>query len=130
MSYSEDNKIVNSFKYGEENYIDEIGNLNDGNDYTANERNYYDLYIPDSISKKANESNGVLLWIHGGAWIKGDKSGMKDLCEMYAEQGYITASMGYTLLNGQYEEANIYRIMDEITACIKAIKEKVKEKKN
>jgi len=127
LTYYDDNgKIENSFKKGGENYDEEIGEINEGNNYPANERNNYDLYIPDSALKKVNESNGLILWIHGGAWIEGDKTKMEQLCEMYAEQGYITANMEYTLLNGQYKEANIYRIMDEITACIKSIKEKLK----
>ena len=39
--------------------------------------------------------------------------------------GYITATMGYTVLSGQYEQYNIYRILDEITACIESIKEEL-----
>ncbi len=47
---------------------------------------------------------------------------MELYCNLFSEQGYISANMEYTLLKGQYPESNIYRIMDEITACIKAIK--------
>ena len=38
---------------------------------------------------------------------------------------YITSTMGYTLLSGDYEHYNIYRILDEITACIESIKEEL-----
>ena len=41
------------------------------------------------------------------------------LCTRYAKMGYITATMGYTLLSGNYPHYNIYRILDEITACIR-----------
>ena len=53
FSYSINNKIENSFKEGGENYIKEIGNLNNGEDYPANERNYYYyLYISICFMKK------------------------------------------------------------------------------
>ena len=122
LPYDVEGKIENTFKQDGENFVEDIGNLNNGTDYEKNERNIYDLYIPDSAMQKLNETNGIILWIHGGAWTGGDKSNVADLCKMYAEQGYITATVGYTILNGQYKEFNIYRILDEITACIKAIK--------
>ena len=43
----------------------------------------------------------------------------------YAKMGYITATMGYTVLSGEYPEFNIYRILDEITACIQNIKKQL-----
>ena len=39
--------------------------------------------------------------------------------------GYITAKMGYTVLSGEYPEYNIYRILDEITACTENIIEQL-----
>jgi hypothetical protein len=35
--------------------------------------------------------------------------------------GYITATLGYTLLNGNYKNYNVFRQLDEITACIQSI---------
>ena len=42
--------------------------------------------------------------------------------------GYITETMSYTFLNGNYKDYNIYRNMDEITACIQSIEEQLKDK--
>ena len=128
LSYAVDDKIENSFKTNGENYIEDIGNLNNGEDYPANERNIFDLYIPDSAQKNSNKANLLMVWLHGGNWTNGDKSEMEKICEMYAEQGYITANVEYTILNEKYKPFNIYRILDEITAAIKAIKNALIEK--
>lgn len=54
--------------------------------------------------------------------MAGDKEGFDMYCKIFAQQGYITATMGYTLLKEPYKDFNIYRLLDEISACIKAIK--------
>lgn len=43
----------------------------------------------------------------------------------YGQMGYITANMEYTLLALNSPETNIFRIVDEITACISNIKEQL-----
>ena len=126
ISYSENDKIYNSFKLNEINYKEEIGNVNNGKDYTKNERNIYDLYIPYSSLSKKDDYNGIMLFIHGGAWINNYKEEVEAFCSRYSKLGFITATVEYTLLSGEYEEYNIYRIIDEITACIKSIKKELK----
>ena len=125
IPYFKDDKISNTFKKGGDNYNNgTIGEINNGKDYDKNERNYYDLYIPYSSTKKKNKYNGIILFIHGGSWKYGDKSQMNFICSRYAKMGYITATMGYTLLD-KYKDSNIFRILDEITSCIKSIKEEL-----
>ena len=126
ISYAENNLITNSYKIGGSNYKEEIGNLNNGNDYQKNERNVYDLYIPYSSLKRKNKHNGIILMIHGGSWIEGKKEDVEAFASRYAKQGYITATIGYTVLSDEYTEYNIFRIMDEITGCIKSIKKELK----
>ena len=98
ISYAKDNKIKNTFKVNCENYIEIIGNLNDGRDYLKNERNYYNLFIPYISLKRKDKFNGIILFIHGGAWLIGEKENVEYLCIRYAKYGYITAEMSYTLL--------------------------------
>ena len=50
---------------------------------------------------------------------------MDYLAKRYAKQGYITATMSYTLLIENFTDYNIFKIMDEITACIQNIKEQL-----
>ena len=125
ISYAQNDLIPNSFKEGGENYKDEIGNVNEGKDYHKNERNVYDLYIPYSSLKRKNNHNGIILMIHGGSWIEGKKEDVESFASRYAKQGYITATIGYTVLSDPYTEYNIFRILDEITACLKSIKEEL-----
>ena len=104
LSYSQNGKIINSFKETGPNYNKSMGIINEGRDYDENERNIYDLYIPYYATKRNNEYNGIILFIHGGSWIGGEKEGMDAFCKIYAQMGYITATMGYTLLNGKYKK--------------------------
>ena len=120
--------IINSFKEGSENYNELLGNINNGNDYKKTDRNVYDLYIPYTATKRKEKYNKILLLVHGGGWIRGNKEEMNDLCEMYVEMDFIVVSIEYTLLNEEFsEEYNVYKILDEITTAMKSIKNELKK---
>lgn len=127
LPYFKNNIIINSFKKNGENFNEEIGDINDGKDYQKNDRNYYDLFIPYSSLKKKSKYNGIMLFIHGGGWTGGKKEFMLHLCARYTKLGYITATMNYSYLNKNYKEYSIFRILDEITACINDIKNQLIE---
>lgn len=59
--------------------------------YGTAERNVFDLYIP--FHKEKHDSVGVMLFIHGGAWMGGEKEDMSYACRRYTKQGYITATI-------------------------------------
>lgn len=127
LLYGKNDKIINSFKKDGDNYNETIGEINNGEDYPVNERNKYTMYIPYSSLSKTNKYNGILLLIHGGSWIEGVKEDIEFLSSRYAKMGYITATMGYTVLSGEYPNYNIYRILDEITTCIENIKDQLEK---
>ena len=122
LAYDVNGIIENTFKKNGDNYNESMGEINNGTDYKKNDRNIYDLYIPQYALDRKNETNGIILWIHGGAWIEGTKDGMDIFCKLYSQQGYISATVGYTLLNSKDKVFNIFKMLDEITSCIKAIK--------
>ena len=122
ISTSENKTIKNSFKEGGENYKKEIGNLNNGKDYTENERDNFDLCIPKSLLLNKSNYNTIFLSIHGGGWMGGNKMDVLELCNSGTYKNFILASMSYTLLRGQYKEYNIFRILDEITAVLRTLK--------
>ncbi len=128
IPYFKDDKIINSFKKDGKNYNETIGEINSGKDYQKNERNYYDLYIPYSTTLRKDKINKIILFIHGGAWIQGSKNDVSYFSSRYAKMGFITATLGYTLLLEKYKEYSIFRILDEITSCIENIKEQLKNK--
>ena len=55
-----------------------------------------DLYQPtgDTIAKRP-----VLIWIHGGGFIQGDKASGSTPATYFAKRGYVTASINYRLLS-------------------------------
>ena len=128
LTYDVNGKIENSFKKGGDNYNEDIGNLNNGLDYEKNDRNIYDLYFPENAEKIKQDIKGVVLWIHGGSWIEGDLKQVDLLCQFTTGLGYISATVGYTILNESYEVFNIFKILDEVTACIKAIKKELENR--
>lgn len=54
--------------------------------------NSYDLYLP----KDTKESVPVLIWVHGGGYIGGDKSGMKEFATKLSSDAHVAiVSMNY-----------------------------------
>lgn len=80
----------------------------------------YDLYIPADADPA--KSQAVMLFIHGGSWTSGTRKDMDYAAKRYAKAGYITASMEYSLFQSDYTGTTIPAILDEITACLEAIK--------
>ena len=128
LSYADNNTILNSFKEGGSNYNENLGNINHGLDYTKSRFNSYNLYIPDSALNQKDKFNKIILLIHPGAWLGHNKEKLIPFCLYYAKMGYISATTGYTLLNQNDTDYNIFRILDEITATIINMKKKLIQK--
>lgn len=56
-----------------------------------------DVYTPicDDINHVSRKP--LLLLIHGGAFLAGDKNEMTNLCKQFAKRGYVTATINYRL---------------------------------
>ena len=122
LSYVDGDTITNSFKNGATNYKEDIGIINEGNDYTKTDLNIYTLYIPKEALNKKDKHNGIFLFIHGANERKED---IEHYCKRYAKYGYITATMDHNELYRGSPSSNIFRIMDEINSCITSIKNKL-----
>lgn len=89
--------------------------------YGSHERQTLNLYLPKEHSGTA----GLILAIHGGGWIGGDKSYQdKDLdyyCKYY---GYATASINYHFISDEFYCDDI---MSDITLSLEKIKEVASE---
>ena len=121
IGYAQNDTVINTYKTGGVNHVEY--NVNGGEDYTANRsKNNYDLYVPNSASK--TDKHVVILFIHGGAWISGFKTDVNPYVYEFANKGYITATVKYTLLKRTMDDTSlsIFRNLDEIDACIKSIK--------
>lgn len=89
--------------------------------YGSNERQVLDLNIP-----KDNDGEiGLVLFIHGGAWIMGDKESYKGGVKATAETyGFAGAAINYRYIS---ETVSIHDILDDIDLALKCIKQKGEE---
>ena len=126
--FNDKNEIENTFKDGGKHYDVSFGNVNQGKDYIKSDLNSYNLYIPKSAMNKKDKYNKIILWLHPGAWIGLNKEMLIPICESFSKSfGYISATVGYTkLLEKSTEHKSIFRIIDEITASINHMKNKLK----
>lgn len=76
-----------------EGYEQQIAGIKVEKDRTypsRHKKNQYDLYLP-----KGNEPAPLILWVHGGAFVAGDKYGLEIWGSLLASQGYAVAAMNY-----------------------------------
>ncbi|REE08313.1 acetyl esterase/lipase [Winogradskyella pacifica] len=52
-----------------------------------------DLYYP----AEANQNLPLIVWVHGGGWVSGDKQQSSNYYKILANRGYIVASIDYTI---------------------------------
>ena len=126
ICYAQDGKIPNTYKT--DGIHENKYNPNGGQDYDGDQTsNNYDLYVPDSTPR--NDKHVVILFIHGGAWVSGFKTDVNPYVYEFANKGYVTATIKYTLLNRAMDDPtlSIFRDLDEIDACISSIKSVLSE---
>lgn len=70
---------------------------------SGNPFQYMDIYIPD---KPKSLPMPVIVWIHGGAWVAGDKN--HPPAQFILERGYAVASLNYRLSNAALFPAQIH----------------------
>jgi acetyl esterase/lipase len=63
----------------------------------GHERNKLDLYLPEKIDSGGKKSNKLplIIWVHGGAWMGGDKRGCPAV--RFVQYSYAAASVNYRL---------------------------------
>lgn len=105
------------FGFGAEEKSYEYKNIS----YGSHERQVLDLNIP-----KDNDGEiGLVLFIHGGAWIAGDKESYKGGVKAAAETyGFAGAAINYRYIS---ETVSIHDILDDIDLALKCIKQKGEE---
>ncbi|MBE6656669.1 MAG: alpha/beta hydrolase [Ruminococcaceae bacterium] len=84
-------------------------------------QNTMDIYMPKGIE---GETRGVVLFIHGGSWMGGDKNEEALRCRILASRGYIAATMNYTLRTEENADSyTVFSVLDEIDAALDAVKD-------
>lgn len=82
--------------------------------YGSHERHKLDIFMPEN----PKSTSGVILFIHGGGWIQGDKSGHHHDTDFFSKSGYISATMNYRFVD---ENTTVYDELDDITQALKTI---------
>lgn len=83
--------------------------------YGDNERHCFDLYIP-----KGKKTVGIVLMLHGGAWIGGDENEFAGRLEQVAQAGYAGVAVRYRYID---KKVNLDDIMDDIEQAMTLVKE-------
>jgi acetyl esterase len=61
---------------------------------------FLDLFYPSRF-ENTNERLPTIVWIHGGAWVAGDKRYIASYLKVLAAQGYAVVGVNYSLAPGQ-----------------------------
>lgn len=90
--------------------------------YGQHSRQVVDISLP----KGFNKQEGAILFIHGGGWVAGNKSGFTNRAIGVSEKyGLITASMNYRYAS---DDINCEDMLDDIDLALKKIKSIAKSK--
>jgi len=90
------NEDSNSNMTYPDNYQDNERNVKIAYDlkyFSTFKNSTFDLYLPKSASK--DKKLPVMVWVHGGGFIAGDKCGVKNLATMTAASGYSVIALNY-----------------------------------
>lgn len=88
--------------------------------YGTHERHRVDLFIPENVKS----ASGLILFIHGGGWVQGDKSVHHSDAQHFCNLGYVSATMNYRYV---CEDIDVFGELDDITSALSAIKIKCAE---
>ncbi len=90
--------------------------------YGTNLQNNLDLYLPEI----RDSSTPLIILVHGGSWVGGDKSMFTDMAKYLRDKGFATASINYRLTNTA--ENNIHPAqVNDIAEAIGFISSKANE---
>ncbi|MBO7150809.1 MAG: alpha/beta hydrolase [Clostridia bacterium] len=89
--------------------------------YGEKEANVMDVYMPKKAYKR--ETNGCVVFIHGGSWSGGDKKEEAARCRLLASRGYMAISVNYTLHSDATADVySVFDVLDELDGALSAIK--------
>lgn len=85
--------------------------------YGTHERQCLDITIPGNYTGDL----GLVLYVHGGAWIAGDKDSRLPFAKGTTKnKGYVSATMNYRFID---DETDCFDILDDIDAALQKIKD-------
>jgi acetyl esterase/lipase len=99
------------------------GNIIRNLKYGKGNRNTYDLFLPAN-----KECDALMLFVHGGSWMSGNKEDIEWAARRYAKEGYVSATINYSRagkdtlnLDGENTVPSIESMVTEIDMAINSI---------
>ncbi len=101
--------FVSSLVIAQERYLDPIFTSSPATTVTYSSVSNFQMDIYEPVGD-TQAQRPLIIFAHGGAFIAGSKTNptMVQACEYFAERGYVTASIQYTLSN------NIFSLLDSL----------------
>lgn len=100
-----------TYPKGSENLKDNIEIKKDLTYLSKYGKNTLDLYLPKDDGKYP-----LVMWVHGGAFVAGDKSGVENWAVMLAHNGYAVAAMNYEWAPEAAYPAQVIQITEALKA--------------
>ncbi|MEC7118544.1 MAG: alpha/beta hydrolase [Pseudomonadota bacterium] len=72
---------------------------------------FLDVFYPSETTT----ARPTVIWIHGGAWISGDKSHVRNYLKILAAEGYTTVAVGYSLAPRHQYPVPLHQINQALT---------------
>lgn len=101
-------------------WSESVGTIHADIPYGEGEANRFDLYLPADRSRK---SYGLVIYLHAGGFVSGDKSGDAETLKWFCSKGYVAAGVNYTLCNDVNRASVLSQSLEIKSAVPKVIEE-------
>jgi acetyl esterase/lipase len=86
--------------------------------YVKNQRQSLDIFAPAE-----GKNHPIMVWIHGGGWQRGDKSGAKEKPRAFVERGYVFVAISYRFI----PQVSIKEMTGDVAQAIRFAHDHAKE---
>jgi acetyl esterase len=77
----------------------------------------FDLFYPSTDGADRTKLP-LIIWIHGGGYVSGDKAHIRNYCKILAAKGYAVAAVNYSVAPGKTYPTQVFQILAQIDQLI------------
>lgn len=105
---------------------DSMGEIYTDLPYGEGKAEKFDLYLPSV--KQPKKSYGLVVYLHAGGFVGGDKSEDALILKSFCRRGYVAAGINYTLTSKENPKSNVYTQSLDIKKAMPEVVKKAAEK--